>query len=86
MSIEEEKALSDIRERIVRVETKLDDLIEDLRAAVEARDIARDAMQYAKSAHRRLDRIDKVIFWAATTIIGAIIVGAISLLYKTQGG
>lgn len=37
-------------------------------------------------AHRRLDRIDKVIYWGSTTIIGALLIGSVALLYKNQGG
>lgn len=79
---ENQETLSEIRERMVRVETKLDEMKDDMRSAADARDTARDALQYAKSAHKRLDRIDKVVFWAGTTVIGALIVGAVTLLYK----
>jgi len=81
-----EETLAEIQRRMVRVETKLDDLKEVMKSAAEARDTARDALQYAKSAHKRLDRIDKIVFWAGTTAIGALIVGAITLLYRGQGG
>ena len=56
MAVEDASALSEIRERMVRVETKLDELKDDMKSAAEARDIARDALQNAKSAHHRLDR------------------------------
>jgi len=49
-------------------------------------DLAREADQRARSAHHRLDRLDKLVFWAGTTIIGALFVGAVTLLYKNQGG
>lgn len=42
-------------------------------------DMAREAFEKAKSAHKRLDKIDKIIFWAATTIIGTVILGVIAM-------
>jgi Haemolysin XhlA len=45
------------------------------------REIAIESQQSAKSAHMRLDRLDKVVFWAATTVIGGVILGAIGLLF-----
>jgi hypothetical protein len=50
-----------------------------------ARDIAQEALQSAKAAHHRLDRIEKIVYWASTTIIGALLVGAVSLLFKFKG-
>lgn len=74
-----EDVQTEILQRLTRVETKLD-------MHLNAKDIAAEALNKAKSAHHRLDRIDKIIFWAGTTVIGAIVVGAISMLYKSQGG
>ncbi|MBU7314038.1 hemolysin XhlA family protein [Paenibacillus oleatilyticus] len=68
----------EILQRLTRVETKLD-------LMNSARDIAQEALQSTKSAHHRLDRVEKTIFWAATTIIGALIVGAITLIFKLKG-
>lgn len=65
----------DILQRLTRVETKL-----DLMAS--ARDTANEALQSTKAAQKRLDRLEKVVNWAATTIIGALLVGAVSLLFK----
>lgn len=69
---------NEILQRLTRVETKIDLMIT-------ARDIAQEALQNSKVAHNRLDRIDKIIFWAATTVVGAIVAGAITLLFKYQG-
>jgi hypothetical protein len=46
------------------------------------KDVANEALASVKSAHHRIDKIDKIIFWAGTAIIGALVVGAISLLFK----
>ena len=34
----------------------------------------------AKSAHLRIDRLDKLVFWIGTTVVGAIITGGIMAL------
>lgn len=44
--------------------------------------IALEAVQSAKSAHHRLDRIEKTVYWAGTTIIGAVIVGIVTFFMK----
>jgi Haemolysin XhlA len=59
---------------LTRLETKVDLL-------GNVREIAIESQQSAKSAHLRLDRLDKIIFWAGTTIIGGVILGAIGLLF-----
>lgn len=45
-------------------------------------DLAKEAAQSARSAHKRIDGHDRVIFWAATMIIGSLIAGGIALLWK----
>ena len=70
----------DVLQRLTRVETKLDILIEDKHDTAAALKTANEALEKVNSAHKRLDRIDKIIFWAGTTIIGALIVGAIKIL------
>jgi hypothetical protein len=80
--LEMSRMLSDIRERVVRVETKIDTMT-DVKATAEAAEkIAIEALQSTKSAHRRIDKIDKIIFWLGTTVIGALITGGIALLWK----
>ncbi|MCG7410564.1 hemolysin XhlA family protein [Paenibacillus sp. ACRRX] len=71
--------LTDIRERIVRVETKLDSMTDVRDVADEAKEIANKALESTRSAHHRLDKIDKTIFWLGTTVIGAVIMGVIKL-------
>jgi len=80
--LEMSRMLSDIRERVVRVETKIDSMT-DVKATAEAAEkIANEALQSTKSAHHRIDKIDKIIFWLGTTVIGALITGGIALLWK----
>lgn len=44
--------------------------------------VALEALQSAKSAHHRLDRVEKTVYWAGTTVIGAVIVGAVTFFMK----
>lgn len=68
---------NEILQRLTRVETKIDLMIT-------ARDIAQEALQSTKAAHHRVDRIDKIVFWAATTFLGSILVSV--AVFITKGG
>jgi len=85
MSGEEVRVLSDIRERVVRLETKIDAIAEVRESAEEGRDTANQALQSAKSAHKRLDKIESNQTWLWRTVAGAIILGAIGSLIKFGG-
>lgn len=73
--------LADLRDRMARMETKLDrmNLIED--KANQAYDIAREALQSTRSAHKRLDEIEASITWLWRTVFGALITGSIGILF-----
>lgn len=43
-------------------------------------DVAKEALEKSKSAHKRLDGIDKIIFWVSTTIIGLVLVALVGLV------
>ncbi|MGG4499179.1 hemolysin XhlA family protein [Brevibacillus reuszeri] len=79
------RVLSDIRERMVRVETKIDNMTDVRATAEEARETANTAVQSAKSAHHRIDRIDKTIFWLGTTVVGAVILAVIKFVMDGRG-
>lgn len=79
-----EKILSDIRERVVRVETKIDLMTNVEDTAKEAKEIAVKALESTKSAHRRLDKVDKLIFWVGTTVIGAVLLALITSLWVSN--
>ena len=68
----------EILQRLTRVETKLD-------LQIDARDKANEALQSTKSLHKRLDRLEKIINWVTTTIIGAVIVSVLAMVLKTKG-
>jgi hypothetical protein len=65
----------DIIIQLTRLETKID-------AMGNVKDVANEALASSKSSHLRIDKIDKIIFWAGTAIIGALAVGAIGLLFR----
>ncbi|MED1304107.1 hemolysin XhlA family protein [Bacillus pacificus] len=79
--MDEQTQHDDMKELLVgltRVETKIDGL-------GNVRELAIEAQQSAKSAHMRIDRLDKLVFWLGTTVVGAVIVGAITALFKFAG-
>lgn len=63
---------------LTRVETKIDGL-------GNVRELAIEVQQSAKSAHLRVDRLDRLVFGMGTTVIGSLIAGAITLLFKFAG-
>ncbi|WP_346235746.1 hemolysin XhlA family protein [Lysinibacillus telephonicus] len=68
-----EDLVRNIYERLGAIEAKIDD-VRDIRLTAEnAEDIATKAFESTKSAHHRLDKIDKIIWWVSTTVIGAVI-------------
>lgn len=86
MSNEEAGVINDIQKRLVRVETKLDDLIEDMKAASAARDIARDAYLLANSAHEKIGEIKDNQKWLWRTTFGSMIAAVIAVFTKFKGG
>lgn len=94
-NVTQEQQLNDISVKVGRVEVlqevgakNINDLTVTVQRLVEKfevnNDISREALDKAKSAHHRLDGIDKIIFWGGTTIIGAIILSAIA--FVVSGG
>lgn len=86
---EANKLMLDIYERLGGIDAKLNGVNEVKVIAVKADDKAEDALKLAsevnestKSAHKRLDKIDKIIWWVATSIIGAVIVSLLALVIK----
>lgn len=80
--------LSDMSDRMARMETKIDRLHNVEIKADQARDLAREALQHAKSAHLRIDRIEYnlgKIWMALFSAIASGIVGAL-LFYLRQPG
>jgi len=77
----EQDILNKILQRLVRVETKIDTLTTVERTATEAKDTANKAHISANTAHKRLDKIDRAIFWLVTSIVGGIITSVMALIF-----
>lgn len=75
----------DVLQRLARVETKIDILIEDKHDTAAALKMANEAAISARSAHKRLDRIESTQTWLWRTVAGAIILGAIGAYIKFGG-
>jgi len=73
MNESELKMIIGMKEDVASIKTTLENMDG-------ANKTANEALQSAKSAHHRLAKIDKIIFWSATTVIGAVILGLIALL------
>jgi hypothetical protein len=74
--------LTNVRLDLRELSTKMDG-IKDLQKKVdEVHDTAKEALQSTRSAHKRIDRINQVHFWAATTIISALIVAIVTFFVK----
>jgi methyl-accepting chemotaxis protein len=69
-------ALKELSSGVTRLVDKLD----------QSDDIAKKALQSSEFAHKRLNSHDRIIFWAVTTFIGTVFIGAVTIFYKTQGG
>ncbi|WP_127531183.1 hemolysin XhlA family protein [Paenibacillus kobensis] len=69
---------NEILQRLTRLETKLDMM-------GTAKDVANEALQRAKSAHRMLAAIEDNQRWLWRTVVGALLTGAIAILWKGIG-
>ncbi|MFC4305814.1 hemolysin XhlA family protein [Cohnella boryungensis] len=85
MSGNEAQVLSEIRERIVRVETKIDAMTDVRDTADEAKDKAVEALDKSKSAHHRIDDIADNQRWLWRTVVGAIIAVVVAAATKFNG-
>ena len=83
----EKDVLVDIRERLVRVETKIDNQNAILAKVDTLEDKVIETEQRSKSNTHRIDRLEANNTWLWRTIAGAIIAGVISLFFTfKQGG
>ena len=79
------RVLVDIRERLVRVETKIDGMRDVRETAEAAEKTANEAIQSAKSAHHRIDEIGDNQKWLWRTVVGAVLAGVISFFMRFKG-
>ncbi|WP_010500677.1 hemolysin XhlA family protein [Paenibacillus elgii] len=76
--------ITNVRLDIRELSTKVEGLKDLNKKVDDVEDIAKKAMERTESAHHRLDKIDKLTFWLATTVIGAIILAIVG--FALQGG
>lgn len=74
----------DVYERLGAIGEKLDGIYHIRDTANRAEDKADEALASTKSAHHRLDKIDKIVRWVSTTIIEAVILALLALIIKTN--
>lgn len=83
------KALVDIQIQLARIEKTLE-AIPTLTATLEmTKDLSREAMQSAKSAHLRLDKIEEGQKWLWRTVGGSgitLVMGGLAALINKIGG
>lgn len=76
---------ADVLQRITRVETKLDNMDGKLDRAISASETAVQALEMARSAHKRIDKAESNQLWIWRTVAGAIILGAIGAIINFGG-
>lgn len=64
------------------METKIDAMTDVRATAQHADKTADEALQSARSAHHRVDRIDRIVFWLGTTFVGGFIVAIVAFTIK----
>lgn len=65
----------EILQRITRVETKLD-------IFASAKETANEALQTSKDAHRRIEKIEKMIWFLVSTVLSSLILSIMGFLFK----
>lgn len=74
--------LSEIRERMVRAETKIDAMTETKETAMITAKEAAEALQSVKSAHQMLRDVQDNQRWLWRTVIGGIVAAVVSFLLR----
>lgn len=80
----EKDLVRDVYERLGAIGEKLDGINHIRDTAIRAEDKADEALASTKSAHKRLDKLDKIVWWVSTTIIGAVILALLALVFKAN--
>ena len=86
MSTQQIKELSelitDLRIDIAKLNEKIDALKVTANKIDSIEKTANESLGSVKSAHHRIDRIEKMIYWLATTVAGSLITAIITMLVK----
>lgn len=72
----------DALQRLTRVETKLDNMDGKLDRAISASETAVTALEQAKSAHKRLDKMEDSNKWLWRTLGGAFLLAIAGFIIK----
>lgn len=65
----------EILQRLTRVETKID-------IFASAKDTANEALQISKESHKRIDKIEKMIWFLVSTVLGSLIVSVMGFIVR----
>ena len=76
---------NEILQRLARVETKIDMMLEEREVAAQALKTANEALQSAEFARQQIGEVRSDVTWAWRTALGALITGAIALIWKAVG-
>lgn len=76
------EALSEIKERTASVETKVDRLVEDNKKIDSVKDMAKEAHESSKSAHKRIDKVDKWLFRIGSAVALALVAAVMNIIMK----
>lgn len=76
------EALSEIKERTASVETKVDRLVEDNKKIDSVKDMAKEAHESSKSAHKRIDKVDKWLFTIGSAVALALVAAVMNIIMK----
>lgn len=76
------KIMTEVRVEIGKITEKLDGLKHVSSKVDNVEKTANEALSSVKSAHGRIERIEKTIYWLATTVIGSLITGMIVFILK----
>lgn len=77
-----EDLVRDVYERLGKIGEKLDGLNHIRDTANRAEDKADEALASTKSAHKRLDKFDKIVWWVCTTVGGVLVLALVGLVIK----
>jgi predicted component of type VI protein secretion system len=74
--------ITKLRIDMARIESKLDNMKDINQKVDNIEQVLTQTAQSAKLAQERIDKIDRVIYWLATTIIGTIIAGLVTFIAR----
>ncbi len=74
--------LTELRIEVGKITEKLDTLKQVSSKVESVEKTANEALTSVKSAHHRIERIERAMYWLATTVIGSLITGLIVFIIK----